>query len=300
MDFNNFKEWMELATDLSEKTIKNYIGAIEKIDADLQSRQMIVANLERVTSGETLEELKQKYFSIPEVRDLDTRGKNMYSAGFNKYILFREVNGNDVVGKEGIVYILSNPAMPGLVKIGKTINLDDRMKSLFSTGIPLPFRCVYAKKVSNYNEVERKLHKGLSAIRENPNREFFRIAEEEVINFLELIPGVEVTPKGDNFEDKADEIAFERASKLGQRFNFDSAGILVGSTLNFVRDEQVTCRVISKTRVEFEGEDHSLSSAALIAIKRMGYEWKSIAGPLNWKHEGVVIDTLRRRLEDQD
>ena len=104
----------------------------------------------------------------------------------------------------------------------------------------------------------------------------------------------------DKFDDKADEIAFERANRLGQRFNFDSAGIPVGSTLNFVRDEQVTCRVISKTRVEFEGEDHSLSSAALIAIQRMGYEWKSIAGPLNWKHEGVVIDTLRRRLEDQD
>ena len=30
MEINNFKEWMELATDLSEKTIKNYIGAIEK------------------------------------------------------------------------------------------------------------------------------------------------------------------------------------------------------------------------------------------------------------------------------
>lgn len=300
MDFKYFKEWMELATDLSEKTIKNYVGAIEKINADLKSMDISVTDLQQVTSVEVLEELKREYFSIPEIIDLDKRGKNMYSAGFNKYMLFREVNGNEVVGKEGIVYILSNPAMPGLVKIGKTINLDDRMKSLFSTGIPLPFRCVYAKKVSNYNDVERKLHKGLKARRENPNREFFRIAEEEVINFLELIPGIEVTPKSDNFEDKVDEIAFERANRLGQRFNFDSARITIGSTLRFVRDEQVTCRVISKTRVEFEGEDHSLSSAALIAIRRMGYEWRSIAGPLNWTYEGVVVDTVRRRLDDQD
>ena len=102
--------------------------------------------------------------------------------------------------KEGVIYILSNPAMPGLVKIGKTTNLDDRMSSLYSTGVPVPFHCVYAKRVNNYSEVEKKLHLGLRSKRENMNREFFRIAEEEVINFLELIEGVEVTPKEDKFE----------------------------------------------------------------------------------------------------
>ena len=62
---------------------------------------------------------------------------------------------------EGIIYILSNPAMPGLVKIGKTTNLDDRMSSLYSTGVPVPFHCMYAKRVKNYSEVEKKLHSGL-------------------------------------------------------------------------------------------------------------------------------------------
>lgn len=298
MDTNDFREWMELATDLSEKTIKNYIGAMEKISADLSSTNQNAIDISEIASVEELEEQKKQYFSIPENKELDTRGNNMYSASFNKYILFKEVNGKKVVGKEGVVYILSNPAMPGLVKIGKTINLDERMRSLFSTGVPLPFRCVYAKKVNNYNEVEKKLHKGLNAVRENGNREFFRIAEEEVINFLELVPGEEVTPMDDKFDDKTDEIAFERTSKLGQRFNFDSAAIPIGATLKFVRDESVTCRVISKTRVDFEGEERSLSSAALIAVRRLGYRWKSIAGPLNWTYEGVVIDTLRKRLEE--
>ena len=60
------------------------------------------------------------------------------------------------------------------------------------------------------------------------------------------------------------------------------------------------CIVKSRTRVEFEGEDHSLSSAALIAKNRMGFNWKTIAGPLNWKFEGEVLDDRRVRLESSE
>ena len=30
-----FKKWMELSTDLSEKSMKNYTGGVKKIEADL-------------------------------------------------------------------------------------------------------------------------------------------------------------------------------------------------------------------------------------------------------------------------
>ena len=41
----------------------------------------------------------------------------------------------------GIVYVLSNRAMPGLVKIGMTTRheLDARLKELYTTGVPVPF-----------------------------------------------------------------------------------------------------------------------------------------------------------------
>ena len=56
--------------------------------------------------------------------------------------------------------------------------------------------------------MERKLHAGLRSHRENENHEFLRIAEEEVIYFLELIPGEEVTPTKDVFDTVEDRAAF--------------------------------------------------------------------------------------------
>ena len=50
-----------------------------------------------------------------------------------------------------IVYVLTNPAMPGLVKIGMT-DRDDvkrRMSDLYTTGVPLPFECVAAREIED-------------------------------------------------------------------------------------------------------------------------------------------------------
>lgn len=49
----------------------------------------------------------------------------------------------------GIVYLLTNPVMPGLVKICMTTqeDIDKRMKELYTTGVPVPFECQFACKV---------------------------------------------------------------------------------------------------------------------------------------------------------
>ena len=57
----------------------------------------------------------------------------------------------------GIVYVLTNPAMNGLVKIGKTSreSVDHRLNELYSTGVPVPFECVFAGKVEDESKVEK-------------------------------------------------------------------------------------------------------------------------------------------------
>ena len=59
---------------------------------------------------------------------------------------------------EGVVYVLINDAFDGYLKIGKTINLEQRLKQLDNTSVPLPFRCVYAVKVPDMDAIERLAH----------------------------------------------------------------------------------------------------------------------------------------------
>ncbi len=55
----------------------------------------------------------------------------------------------------GIVYLLTNPVMPGLVKIGMTTqeDIERRMRELYTTGVPVPFECQFACKVQKTDSV---------------------------------------------------------------------------------------------------------------------------------------------------
>ena len=56
---DNFGKWLELATDLAEKTIKNYLGAIRKINLDLSEQNIVQMTLEEINSTEELEIIKK-------------------------------------------------------------------------------------------------------------------------------------------------------------------------------------------------------------------------------------------------
>ena len=90
---------------------------------------------------------------------------------------------------EGLVYILTNEAMPGYIKIGLT-RADDvapRLKQLDTTSVPLPFECVYAAKVPDCRKVERTLHFVFGEKRARLGREFFRVDPDVVRAILELV-----------------------------------------------------------------------------------------------------------------
>ena len=78
------------------------------------------------------------------------------------------------------VYVLTNPAMPGIVKIGITGQEDaqDRIDQLYKhSGVPLPFECVIAIEVTEGDaaKLEKALHTAFGPQRVNPKREFFQI-----------------------------------------------------------------------------------------------------------------------------
>ncbi len=68
---------------------------------------------------------------------------------------------------KGWVYIITNQAMPGLIKIGYTDRTpDQRAKELESTGNPFPFIVVYEAYVESSFVVEQEVHSCLAPYRE--------------------------------------------------------------------------------------------------------------------------------------
>lgn len=82
---------------------------------------------------------------------------------------------------QGIVYVLTNRYMPGIVKIGMTKrDKDERLKELYTPGVPEKFECEYACYVnkSDCSKIEKALHKAFAPQRINVKREFFSISPE--------------------------------------------------------------------------------------------------------------------------
>lgn len=83
----------------------------------------------------------------------------------------------------GFVYVISNRAMPGIVKVGWTEKLaEDRAKKLHDTGVPLPFDVEFRAATSHFEAVEDEAHAILAPSRVAANREFFRTSPFEAID----------------------------------------------------------------------------------------------------------------------
>ena len=201
---------------------------------------------------------------------------------------------------EGIIYILINEAMPGYVKVGKTAaSIEDRMKSLDTTGVPLPFECFYAAKVADMDAAEKLIHDAFDDQRVRAKREFFEVDPARVASALKLANGEDVTPRDDVVETPDDKRALDTARDKRGMFNMEMIGISPGETLVFSKGEGITCRVLDKHEVEFEDERMSLTKSALIIIKRLGYTWDKIAGPQYWMYQDETLYRRKKRLEEE-
>jgi hypothetical protein len=76
----------------------------------------------------------------------------------------------------GYVYILSNPSMPGLLKIGRSVNGgQSRAKNMYQTGVPSPFVLEFEMLVDCPEDVEALAHEALQGNRPSRSREFFSV-----------------------------------------------------------------------------------------------------------------------------
>jgi hypothetical protein len=196
-----------------------------------------------------------------------------------------------------IVYLLSNPGMPGLVKIGKTESEDTsvRLLSLYTTGVPFPFHLEFACRVPNPAEVEDAMHQAFAPNRVNPRREFFKIDPEQAIAILKLLHVQDITQEVADQQastvDSVDEEAAKQYRNRRQNLNFEEMGIPVGAVLTFTKkDASVTVTGPKKVRLNGEegGEEMSLTAATRLLL---GLDY-SVAPGKYWLFKGRPFNDI--------
>ena len=121
----------------------------------------------------------------------------------------------------GWVYILINPSMEGLFKVGKTERtVEERVKELSSgTAVATPYLIAFKKEFTNCTQAEKLTHQYLEELdrRVSKNREFFNGDISDAINFLvklEINQGNSEEVNGNQNKSKPWEVFFEKGEAL--------------------------------------------------------------------------------------
>ena len=194
----------------------------------------------------------------------------------------------------GIVYVLTNEAMPGLVKIGRTTQEDpqERINQLYNgaTGVPVPFECLMAVRVEDPKSAEEALHKAFGPQRINPGREFFKIDPAQATALLNFIGFEDVTPEvkeANQSIPEAERSASESLRKRRPNLNFVEMGIPVGSMLHAVSGDN-RVEVVSEKKVSFQGQEMSITQATKLHLERP----YAVAPTPYWLYEGRSLSDI--------
>jgi hypothetical protein len=204
--------------------------------------------------------------------------------------------------KSTIIYVLTNSAMPGLVKIGKTTNLKKRIRDLSSpSGVPVSFELEYACQVKNSkcDEIEKALHTAFKPQRLNTGREFFRINPVQAIAILKVIKLENTKDITDITQKMASEINNEMTeedkSTIEQLkpmrrppLNFMEMGIAKHSILTYIKNPKIKVEVISDRKVEYKGTEMSLT-AVVREIEQLNF---NIQPTKYWEYNGKNLGDI--------
>ena len=89
---------------------------------------------------------------------------------------------------KGYIYIMTNPCLQNMVKIGYATDVEERRKQLSTTALPYEYE-IYAVYETPGKLEDKKLHKLIDNLnpdlRVSKNREFFVMAPEDAYELLE-------------------------------------------------------------------------------------------------------------------
>lgn len=198
------------------------------------------------------------------------------------------------------IYILTNPAMPDLVKIGMTSGeLKTRIEDLSrATWVPLPFEVFYAAEVTDMRLCEDLIHQIFIDKRINPKREFFKVSPEQVVSAIKLAEIRNITPSEDIVDSLEEQEALDRARKIREVFKFNLVDIPVWSILHYKDNENIICKVVDDRKVLFNEEITYLTPITMKILQSEGKFWKAVQWPSRWMFEWETLTDRRLRFEE--
>ncbi|MDO4815743.1 MAG: GIY-YIG nuclease family protein [Bacillota bacterium] len=195
---------------------------------------------------------------------------------------------------KGYIYIMTNPALQDMVKIGYATNVEARRQQLSTTALPYEYE-VYATYETSGNLEDKKLHKMIDNLnpdlRVSKNREFFVMAPEDAYELLEAI----ATISGSKDKLKRVKALSSAANTQVVRrppIDFYKCGLKDGDELVCTEDPSVVAIVKGEHKVLYKNELTSLS-----AIMRTIKSYKSIAGPSFFTYKGEPLVTIAERTQ---
>ena len=193
---------------------------------------------------------------------------------------------------KGYIYIMTNPWLKGMVKIGYATDVEARRKQLSTTALPYEYE-VYATYETSGNLEDKKLHKLIdnlnSDLRVSKNREFFIMTPEDAYELLETIAII---------SDTADKLNYVKDLKpLKQlirkpKINFYECGLKDGDELIYIEDSSVKAYVQSEHKVLYNDEITSLT-AIVKRIKSV----KAINGPAFFSFNNESLMDIAERTQ---
>lgn len=202
---------------------------------------------------------------------------------------------------KGFIYIMTNPCLKNMVKIGYAIDVESRRKQLSTTALPYEYE-VYATYETSGNLEDKKLHKLIDNLnpdlRVSKNREFFMMNPDEAYELLETIALISGTQEKLSLAvDCEDEDATLQSTRNHRRssINFEKCHIPIGAELVYTEDSSVVVTVESERKIIYKDEITSLS-ALVGQIKGV----KSIQGSLYFTYNGRPLIDIANETQWKD
>lgn len=195
---------------------------------------------------------------------------------------------------KGYIYIMTNPCLKDMVKIGFATDVEARRRSLSTSALPYEYE-VYATYETRGNIEDKKLHKMIDNLnpdlRVSKNREFFIMTPEDAYELLESIATISGT---------LDKLKRVKSTDVPTQIvrkppvSFSKCNIPIGAELVFIEDPSLVVTVVSDHKVQYNDEITSLS-AITKSIK--GYP---TAGPAFFTYQGRKITDIAKETQWAD